>query len=159
MGLEPLSVPELDRIDAEITGAERFWKHLPILGWGIAGAKWDARTNPIAEKVERQLRERSAPPDAIWGDDPERVAVARCVCRVAQAEMGWPNDRFIPGDPVDVVFWAHNDGLDFDVAVLEIADHLGTEISIEESRAWFGLTLGDVVSWLLERKPADRHRP
>ena len=66
--------------------------------------------------------------------------------------MGWPNAYFIPDDPASIVFWAHEDGLDVESAVMEIEEHLGIIITDAEVNAWFSQTLGEVVEFLWIRQ-------
>ena len=152
--IQPLEAPEIARIDSSVTKAERFWGHIPILGWALSNTMWGERTWPIVEKIERQLKSRSEPESGLWGESAAKIALARYVCKVAAEEMGWPNDYFIPDDPVGVVFWAHEDGLDVESAVMEIEEHLGITLDDAEVETWFNQTLGEVVESLWVRQQA-----
>lgn len=149
---QPLEAQEIKEIDAAATNAEKCWERIPILGWAIADMMWGKRTRPIAEKIERQLKDRSEPVSAVWGESAAGIALPRCICRVAAQEMGWPNDYFIPEDPAKIVFWAHNDGLDVESAVMEIEEHLDIKLEDAEVEAWFNQTLGEVVDFLWVRQ-------
>jgi len=152
--IQPLEAHEIADIDTSATKAERFWNHIPLLGWTLANVMWGERTGPIVKKIERQLKSRSELESALWGVSAAKIALARFVCKVAAEEMGWPNDYFIPDDPAGVVFWAHEDGLDVEAAVMEIEEHLDIKLEDAEVEAWFNQTLGEVVDFLWQRQQA-----
>ena len=150
----PLEAKEIAKIDSSATKAEMFWRYIPFLGWMLASGMWSERTRPIVEKIEHQLKNRSEPEGRLWGASAAKEALAHFVCKVAAKAMGWPNPYFIPEDPAGVVFWAHQDGLDVESAVMEIEEHLGIELEDEEIEAWFNQTLGEVVEFLWLRQQA-----
>jgi acyl carrier protein len=150
--LRPLESPEIASIDHTAGLTERFMRFIPILGWGIADYMWGRRTRHIVLKIERQLEEREKPPESIWGSDPERIALAKIVCKILAEELSWPNDHFIPEDPVNILLWSHVDGLDDVEAVLQLEEKLGVKITEEQTAAWSDGTLGEMVDCLLEMK-------
>ena len=150
--LQPLEAKEIADIDSSATQAERLWKRVPVLGWVIAGMMWSKRTHPIVKKIEGQLKARPQPDTAIWGNNAAKVVLAHSVCKVVAEEMGWPNSYFIPDDPAGVVFWAHEDGLDVESAVLEIEQCLEIRLEDAEVEAWFSQTLGEVIESLWVRQ-------
>lgn len=152
MRITALEAAEIAQIDAQETRAEKFWYWIPFLGWAYANLLWHKRTSPIVEHIETQLARRPRPEPLSWGSNPRRVQIGLCLSRVAKEEMGWPNDHFIPADPVNVVFWAHNDGLDFESAVMLIEAELDVEMSEAEITGWFDKTLADVVDELLTKE-------
>ena len=147
----PLEANEIADIDTSTPKSERFWSYIPILGWTLANIMWGERTRPIVNKIERQLESRSQPDSGLWGASETKIALAQFVCKVAAEEMGWPNAYFIPDDPAGVVFWAHDDGLDVESAVIEIERHLGIELEDRDVISWFNMTLGEVVELLWVR--------
>ena len=155
--IQPLEAKEIADIDSSATKAEQFWRCIPILGWIIASTMWGERTRHIVRKIESQLKARFEPDSALWGNSSAKIALARFVCKIAAEEMGWPNDYFIPDDPAGVVFWAHEDGLDVESAVMEIEEHLGIQLEDTEVEAWFHQTLGDVIEFLWVRQQAVLH--
>jgi hypothetical protein len=66
--------------------------------------------------------------------------------------MGWPNDYFIPDDPAGGIFWAHEDGLDLESAVMDIEVYLEIHLEDAEIHTWFHQTLGEVVNFLWTRQ-------
>jgi len=72
------------------------------------------------------------------------------VCEVAQTEMGWPTDAFVPDDPFAVVFWSYDDGLDMEWALMKIEDQLGFEIPGGDVEALASMKLGEFVSYLTQ---------
>jgi hypothetical protein len=142
----PLYMPDTTKTDREWA-----WTRVPIFGWQIADLMWLHRMKPIVKSIETQLLGRSRPSDSIWGTDDLRIHIARVVCKAAMEEMGWPNDHFIPMDPGSVVFWAHEDGLDAEMACLEIRDQLNISLDGKVVNDWIGLSLGDVVADVVDR--------
>ena len=133
---------------------ERCLMWLPIIGWTLAAMIEQARFHPMVRSIEQQLRDR---PDTsqFWGADPRRQRVSSAIRKIAEKECGWPNDHFIPADPLDLVFWGHKDGLDDVSAVMRIEKEFGFDLPDSESerRRWQG-TLGELVDRLIanERK-------
>jgi hypothetical protein len=156
MHLPPLQAAGIAQIDAQETRAEKFWMRIPILGWAIADSLWRERAWPIVEQVEKQLTSRPQPEPAIWGNDPRRAQIGLFLSRIAKEEMGWPNDHFVPADPVEVVFWAHEDGLDFKMVLIRIEEELDVKIRDAEVIGWSGKTLADVVDDLLAKQEQAR---
>jgi hypothetical protein len=125
---------------------------LPIIGWTFAARLEQARFRPMVHSIEQQLRDR---PDTspLWGADPGRQRVASAVRKIAQEECGWPNDRFIPADPLDIVLWGHKDGLDSVSAEMRIEKDFGFRFPDSGSeRPRRGGTLGELVNRLLAKE-------
>jgi len=146
----PLEAPKIASIDRNAGLTERFMRFIPILGWAIADAMWGRRTRHIVLKIERQLEEREKPPESIWGPDPERIALAKTVCNVITEELSWPNDYFIPEDPVNILLWSHVEGLDDVEAVMQLEEKLGVKITEEQAAEWSNGTLSQMIDSLLE---------
>ena len=129
------------------SNTERCLMWLPIIGWTFAAMLEQARFHPIVRSIEQQLRDR---PDTsqLWGADPRRQRVSSAIRKIAEEECGWPNDRFIPADPFDIVFWGHTDGLDDVSAVMRIEKEFGLNLPDSERLRWQG-TLGELVDRLI----------
>lgn len=153
---EPLSAPEIWNIDTSASAAELRWKRVAFFGWMIADRLWGKRIQPIVEKIEAQLQLRATPDPSIWGDDVERRGLAEWLCAEIAGNFGWSNDCYVPSDPIYVLMWAHEDGLDLESLVLTIEEKLTIELDREQVAAWFhGKTLGDVVDELLAKTTND----
>ena len=152
--IQSLEATEIAEINTSATKAERFWRRIPVLGWGIANILWAERTRPIVEKIERQLKSRPEPDSSLWGVDAAKVTLAHSVCRIVADEMSWPNARFVPDDPADVLLWAHQDGLDVEAAIMELEHYLGIKLEEAEVEAWFSRTWGEVIEFLWIRQQA-----
>jgi len=128
--MQPLEATTIALIDLNKTSSERLWERIPVIGWAIAGHLWGKRTLPIVEEITQLLLARPKPEPQIWGNNPKRVKLGLYLSRVIQEEMSWINDHFIPDDPARVVFWAHEDGLDVEFAVLRIEEELEIQIDL-----------------------------
>lgn len=147
---EPLSAPEIWDIDSSASPAERLWRHVPGFGWMVADKFWASRVRPIIRKVEGQLKQRSEPDPTLWGDSVRRRDFALWLCKEMQENADWPNDHFIPDDPVYIAMWAPEDGPEY--VVRQIESKLGITITEEEVIAWFGgQTVGELVDSLLAK--------
>ena len=91
MDHKPLMCPP-GFLETEQSPAERFWWRVPILGWQIAAILQKRRVAPFHEKLRTQLAVRDAPPDSAWGDDPEKLRLARLICDVVREQFDWPNE-------------------------------------------------------------------
>lgn len=111
--------------------------------------------------IAKQLVEREASYEGQWNAFTiEEKALARTIAQIAMAEMGWPNDRFIPDDPFEIVIWDAGDGLATGSALSKIERVL--RLAQKPESEWKDLatnTLGNVVKRLLsEAITADEAR-
>jgi hypothetical protein len=97
----------------------------------------------VVDCISQQLLARAQPASECWGGDPLRVQVAQVVCKRAKELYAWPNDHFIPGDPVDIVFLMPWDDLDIVEFVMQMEGDFGIDIDDTEANTW--RTLRDVV--------------
>lgn len=146
---EPLSAPEILDLDRLQPPSKSVWARIPVIGAMIVTRTWWAHAKPIVQRVEQQLLQRAKPPPEVWGDDPARVELGAFISRVAQECMLWPNDHFVPDDPVYVVFWSYSDFLAIEDVVHEIEGRVQRKLQDHEVDAWFDATLGEVVDLLL----------
>jgi len=105
----PLSWPQIEWMCP--SSRERMWSRIPLLGWFISGRLYVKRVSPVVQEIKTQLEARPIFPSTEWGSNPRRLEMARGIRRIIRDQMGWPNDHFIPDDPMDIVCWAHEDGL------------------------------------------------
>jgi hypothetical protein len=63
--------------------------------------------------------------------------------------LGWRNDRFIEIDPMEILGWSHQDGLDLEFAVVDIEARLGRCMSREQVEHMCTLCLGEAVDYVL----------
>ncbi len=153
--MEPSRVVPFDRsflkkIEEGESRAERFWKRVPFLGWIVASHLWAKRAGPFRRRLFEQIEARPRTPGSAWGG---ASRVAQVVCEVAQTEMGWPSASFVPDDPVAVVFWSYDDGLDAQAALGEIRDRFDCDLPDEAALPFFEKTLGELVAFLAESCP------
>jgi hypothetical protein len=135
--MQPLQWPD------NFTPAASLWDRIPFLSWF---SPRNTRHAEVAEAIRRQLLQRQAPDPAVWGSDPLRRQTARSLCRRIQEQYGYPNDHFLPEDPVEIVFQIPWDDLEIMEVILRIEGDHDIAIADEEWLRW--RTLGDVVDTL-----------
>lgn len=153
--MEPSQIAPLDRgflkrIDAEASWLERVAPYVPVLGWIVHSHLWTKRVGPIRQRLINQLVSRPRSARRAWEGEARYRTIAQTVCEIAQTEMGWPNDAFIPADPFAVVFWSYDDGLDMEVAIMAIEDQLDLKIPDADVVDFSDKSLGEFVSYLAQ---------
>ena len=79
---------------------------------------WDR----VKHSVYKQLLSRPRPDLDQWGHDDCRHKVGQTLCNLVKQMYGWPNNHFIPEDPIDVVFLMPHDDLEIVEVILEFED-------------------------------------
>jgi hypothetical protein len=128
---------------------EKCLEWLPIIGWALAAWLERERFGPMVRSIEQQLRQR---PDTaeLWGTALRRQQVSAAIRKIAAEECGWPNDHFIPADPLAIVLWGHKDGLDSVSAVTRLEKELGVTLPDEGTEGLMSQsTLGELVDRLI----------
>lgn len=139
---EPLPPPREER-----SWLQKLWDLFPLQ----LPRSYDPNYCRAVDYIEEHLLARERPDPSRWGDDPLRVKVGQRVCKLIQQEYHWwPNDHFLPDDPLDLVFlrpW------DYDMLTDEMALALRDDFGISEDDAttmiWAAKTLGDMVDMLI----------
>ncbi len=154
--LPPL--PRLEMATLEGTRFDRTLERIPVVGWIWVDLRWKSRANPIVREIHTLLANRSIETVSFCDDDPSLRETAAAMAQIASDEIGWPNDRFLPHDPLATVLWAHEDGLDDTAALLAMEARFDIELPFPwvESR-WAG-TWGDFVKDV-HRKRSEMHPP
>lgn len=147
-------LPSLSQTDADSlqTEGEKFWNHIPVIGWIIGSIQWTKRSQVILREAEQKLLARQKPNPTIWGQDVLRIETAHFVCAVAQDTLGWPNNHFIPDDPVSTVFWALEDSVPVEAVFLQIEARFDIEIEKIDVPRWLDGTLGDIVDFVVVKR-------
>lgn len=94
-------------------------------------------------EVSRQLRARTSGSRDVWISDGYDREIVGKVCGAIQAACGWPNQWFIPDDPIEVLFDPSFDDLDSVEFVYEYEHRLG--VAPQESLLMNAITLGELV--------------
>jgi acyl carrier protein len=135
------------------TERKSVWQRLPLIGWmfsaGLPGY------TEVVEDLRQQIRERPEVDSARWGDDPLYQRVGQAVCKITREQYEWPNERFLPDDPVEIVFLMPWDDLEIVEVVMQLEEELGISIEDDEAETWGG-TLGDFVERLGDKMRSER---
>lgn len=111
--------------------------------------KYPGDSRRIFEQVSKQLLDRERPAPEIWGEESARIQTALRICRRIQEQYEWPNDRFLPGDPVDIVMLMPWDDLDIVEFVMQLEEDFGIDLPDEEAEKW--KILGDILDSVMAR--------
>lgn len=148
-GYSPLSLHDLPRKQRSI--AETVLAYIPVVGWIIASHLYWLRVRPQMASLNRQVSARTnRPSQSVWGESQLQQEIGALVCRLAAKHFGWPNDHFIPSDPVELVFF-EDDGEGISL-MMELEQSLsvpdGTLRTGIYDQIW-GLNLGELVGLLV----------
>ena len=131
---------------------------IPIIGWIFGAALGRERFAPVVQRYEGTLKQR----DPMLVRDTWKVEEREIVDRLAiivSEEIGWKYPRFMPTDPLSVVFWAHQDGLDDAAAVQRIEQEFGITMSLEESCSLSRGTMIDLVAAIRAKRANQAPEP
>ncbi len=123
--------------DFDLAANQTWWRRYP------------GGSRRVFERVSDRLRNRAWPGGAVWGDEPARASIAWRICRRVKELYGWPNDHFLPGDPVAIVMHMPWDDLDIVEFVMQIEEDFKIMLPDEEAEKW--RTLGDIVDSVIAR--------
>lgn len=116
MDIAPLQWPEKW---TQQTNVQKALKGLPFLG--------------LDRQVKRELnRELEARPEeclSLWGTIPDIIRIRDIVSPVLQEYFFWPNLRFIPGDPCQILFWDQTNQMRDAEALAVLSDRLNTAVN------------------------------
>ena len=143
--IQPLDASVFDLVERKGVG-----KNIPIIGWMISSRLY----RPVKELIFRTLESRPIINMAIWGDD-RHQEIAQFLCSKIKAEIGWPNDRFIPADSIDVVLWMCEDDLEIVEIIMDIEDLFKIKIEDDRIQSICKGTLGDFVDLIASLMPAE----
>lgn len=143
--MEPLHWP--DFYPAESAKPESIWEKLPLVGWWFSPSDF----KPVIDNINEQLLARPKPDITVWGNDLTRQKMAQYICSTIKTEYGWPNDHFIPNDPVEIVFQFPWDDLELVEFVMRVEEYLKIEIKDEEAETWDGVLAG-IVDFLIDKQ-------
>ena len=126
--------------------AERILAWIPLIGWTFAHVLQEERFRPIIAEIERQLLARPET-DQYWETYDEFGCLNRRLRKLIATEFHWPNDRFLPDDSFEIVFWDHGVSMDDLWTIQCIEEEFGIEISADDLMpVWQGGTLGEFVT-------------
>jgi hypothetical protein len=143
----PLDPEKYDRIDQEATKPEWVWRRVPIVGWMISTILWELRNRPLFDDYCSVLNDRQKIDLGIWGSE-RCQEIASSLCRAAKSEIGWPNDHFIPSDPIRIALWSFHDGLDAEEAIMRVGDDLQLDIKWKELIPIWNSELSHLVDYI-----------
>jgi hypothetical protein len=153
----PLTEPPLP-----VTPPSRFERacwFVPILGWLIAAFLETRRRTPKARHIAAQIRDRKRPIHDAWGDHADRRATAVVVCQEIQREFDWPNDHYLPADPLRLLIWRTRQDVELLFALFEVGRRLGIRAVPAADFDYANATLGDLVDRIVRGGNVGRSLP
>jgi len=130
------------------SNAERRLKWVPVIGWIVGSVLEQRRLIHVRRAIFAQLESRQPTAGSRWG---RNEVLAAEVCSAIQRAMSWPNQRFIPEDPMSVLLSAGLDGCDADDAILDSAGKARVRLTKADGRLIPRLSLGEFVELLASR--------
>ena len=143
--IQPLDASVFNLVEGKADG-----KNIPIIGWMISRRLY----RPVKESISRTLESRPIINTAIWGDD-RHQEIAQFLCSKIKAEIGWPNDRFIPVDTIDVVLWMCDDDLEIVEIIMDIEDRYKIKIADDFVGGIVQGTMGNFVKLIASLMSAE----
>lgn len=122
---------------------------------GISSARNTARAILFGRKnysrICGQLRARTESALDQWSDSERLRQVRDTVSPIIQDEFSWPNCRFVPDDPCEILLWEHSADCQIANAMADIDKALGIHLSAEETedimRRVYSMSYGELIAW------------
>ena len=150
--MQPLSFdPDRDPASYGPPAAVRCIRWIPVVGFIVNAAYWNWRFSPVKEALDIAILSRQGA-EREWSRELYDLQLAGLICEIAREEMCWRGSSFIPDDPLRVVLWSFNDGLDIDYAIQRIEEAARVEILDADLEQLWSQTLGDFVRYISERR-------
>ena len=103
----------------------------------------------VVAHISGQLEARESPPETVWGTEPTRRSIAPRICHRIQELFEWPNDHFLPDDPIDILFLAPWDDLEIVELIMQTEEDFGIDIPDREAESW--RVLSDVMNTVADK--------
>ena len=128
---------------------ECFMLKIPFVGCGLASDFEQCRFKPIVNEIEKRLKGRiDSEVEECWNKSSHNYETALSLMDISQHSIGWSKSRFLPNDPLLVVFWGHEDGLDWEEARLTIEHRFGLSLTEEEFIQSEEMSFGEFVEFI-----------
>jgi hypothetical protein len=122
---------------------------IPVIGRFIAYQFERRRMRRVARRFHAQVRLRPPVDPATWGDDPARRKFAAFLAEAIRDAGGWPNDHFLPSDPMSILCWEHDYGMEILLVYFAVEEEVGKAMAIEEFRRICSMSFAQAVDFLL----------
>ncbi len=117
--------------------------------FGIDYRKWRREVNEIS----RQLRQRTTFPQEAWLESGDSIARVKKLLNLIQEYGDWPNDHFIPEDPLQHVLLPLIDACEPEELLMDLEETFGVTYREEEThRACRDWTLGQLITDVLKQR-------
>lgn len=103
--LMPLTCAALRRSSADCKNRRK----CSFLWFPVECAQWYLIQWRVTWDIARQLKARPRDMATYWAEQRVDVHLAASVCGVIQRVAGWPNARFVPGDPLEILLERYTD--------------------------------------------------
>jgi len=108
-GLIPLYWPHGVRPAYSGVLSDQMWRYVPFLGVLSRNLNWRRFIRPIAGQLNAQIMLRPSVWD-LWRSTGTPVEFVQLLSKEVADEMEWPNNHFIPDDPLEIVMFQHSGG-------------------------------------------------
>ena len=122
----------------------------------VANRFWSSQRIRAAY-LRRQALERAPHVDmpALWGDNPERLKIAREVAHIIAQICEWKTEAFIPEDPCKFLLYPLYDGLEVAEALVDLEDQYNIPTSFTDN-IWT-CTFGELVDYIVANPPSPEY--
>jgi hypothetical protein len=137
---------------------EKVCMWIPLLGWCVGAILQKKRFRPVVHFYDEILAGRNQQlVIGIWTNQDRDVYEE--IAQTVGEEIGWKYPRFLPDDPLAVIFWAHQDGFDGTMATMRLEQRFGISLSEEECGVLSCGRLSDLVQTIRKKRANQTPHP
>ena len=104
----------------------------------------------IRKDIMRQLKARESHCLHLWKELPGKTKLFLLIAPIIQRNFGWPNDNYIPDDPLEILIFDDGDGMAIAEFVMDIEDQFG--IVIPEDASFAKKTLLEFINFISDKQ-------
>ena len=101
---------------------------------------------PAYNSIKNQLLKRSLNYNRLW-EQLDILPIIRVeICEIIKAHMGWPNSRFLPDDPLDMVLMLSWHEMDYNLIFMDIEKKYSIDLILFETTDLSSIKLGEFIT-------------